>query len=109
MATATELVPRVLRKIKVLAAGEVASAEDAQLVEEKLRAVHASLKTHGLLRWTLQDIPDYAEEPYVMMCAFLVAPDFSQVAEPAYWSIGLSEIQAAVSLKAAGVVRAEYF
>lgn len=109
MATISDLAKRTLQKLQVLAAGETPEAEDQELVVNKLRAVHAYLREEGLLRWTMQDIPDYAEEPYVMMAAFLAQEDFGRTVLPANWSGGLSLIQSAVSLPSTGPVRAEYF
>lgn len=109
MATRRELAARVLRKLMVLAAGETASAEDQQLAEEKLEAVHAALQVDGLARWTLQDIPKFAEEPYVMMAAFLGARDFGQPADGTLWAQGLGQIQAGVALGSGGPICTEYF
>jgi hypothetical protein len=109
MATKRDLGPRVLRKLTVLAAGETADADDIELVNEKLDAVHASLRTRGLLRWTLNDVPDYAQESYVLMAAFLAAPEFQRPPDATMWSAGMREIEAAVALTDVGVTRAEYF
>lgn len=109
MATKRELAPRVLRKLTVLAAGESADAADIELVEQKLDAVHAALETRGLLRWTLNDVPASAEEPYVFMAAYLAAPEFQRALDPSLWSSGMREIEAAVALTGVGVTRAEYF
>lgn len=111
MATATkrELGPRVLRKLLVLAAGESASADDLELVYEKLDSVHAALRTRGLLRWTINSVPDYAQEPYVLMAAFLAAPEFQRAPDVSMWASGMREIETAVALPNAGTTRAEYF
>lgn len=109
MATNIELAPRVLRKLGILAVGQTASAEDQELALQKLKAVHASLKADGALRWTLGEIPDFAEEPYVMMAAYLAAPEFGLAADPSAWMFGLSEIQSGVRLRSIGPVCAEYF
>lgn len=109
MATISDLAKRTLQKLQVLAAGETPSAEDQELVVTKLMAVHAYLRKEDLLRWTVQDIPDYAEEPYVMMAAFLAAEDFGRVVSAANWQGGLSLIQSAVALPNTGPVRTEYF
>lgn len=49
------------------------------LAEGKVVAVHAGLDARGRARWTLFDLPDWAEEPYVLMTAALLAPEFGQV------------------------------
>lgn len=109
MATFRDLATRVLQKIAVIGVGEPGSASDIEKVEDALRAVHADLRVNNLLRWTTHDIPEYAEEPYVMMAAFLCAADFGQPPNAVLWAAGLGMIQAAVSLRAAGTVHAEYF
>lgn len=109
MATINDLAKRVLQKLQVLAAGETASAEDQELIVTKLKAVHEYLRTEDLLRWTWQDLPAYAEEPYVMMAAFLAQEDYGRAVLPQNWSGGLTLIQSAVARPVAGSVRAEYF
>ena len=71
--------------------------------------VHQSLLVDDLLRWTLSDIPAYAEEPYVYMAAYLMKPEFEQQADPSQWLFGMSQIQKAVNLRATGVTQAVYF
>jgi len=109
MATQTDLAIRALRKSSNLGAEEAASAPDLELALEKLRAAHVALKVKKLLRWTITTIPDYAEEPYVMMTAFLLLPEFEQKSRPELWLMGLSQIQEAVNLPSVGVTQAEYF
>lgn len=109
MATKRELAPKVLRKLMVLAAGEAPSADDQLLAEEKLEAVHAALQVDDLVRWTLQDIPRFAEEPYILMAAFMAAADFERQPDSGMWAVGLRQIQAGVALKSIGTVPAEYF
>lgn len=108
-ATKRDLGPRVLRKLSVLGAGETAEADDIDLVNEKLEAVHAALRTRGLLRWTLNAVPDFAQESYVLMAAFLAAPEFQRVPDVTMWASGMREIETAVALPNAGTTQAEYF
>lgn len=109
MAAIRDLAPRVLRKLMVLAAGETASAEDYELAVEKLKAVHSYLEIEGLVRWTMQDIPMFAEEPYVSMAAFLSANEFERSPDPGMWEIGLRQIQSGIALKSSGTTYTEYF
>ena len=46
------------------------------LAEQKVMAVHASLSVRQLTRWSVFDIPDYAEESYVVLAANMLAPEF---------------------------------
>lgn len=109
MATFDDLAPRVLRKLTVLPPGEDGDAADLETVTQKLQAVHASLKKDDLLRWTANDIPDFAEEPYVAMAAYLAGPEFTKAVTVDQWAYGHTEIEKAVQLKSSGTVSAEYF
>lgn len=110
MASIRELAPRVLRKLTVLASGEHPEASDFELAMEKLRAVHSALRSRGLLRWTLDDVPDpNVQEAYVMMAAFLAAPEFQKPADAGLWATGMREIETAVALTGTGITPAEYF
>lgn len=109
MATVTELARRVLGKLKVLDAVETPAAADLAKAEEKVRAAHALLKAEGLLRWTLADIPDYAEEPYVLLGAFLAADDFATLKEPDWLVIGMRQIQRGVHVAIVDDSTAENF
>ena len=55
---------------RVLLSGPAGQAR----AEECVRTVHAGLQAAGRTRWTLFDVPDFAEEPYAAMAAFLLAP-----------------------------------
>lgn len=95
--------------MQVLGADETPDAADLQKAAEKIRAVHASLKVKRLLRWTLANIPDYAEEPYVLMAAFMAADDFQVAAKTEWYLQGLAQFQEAANLPASGPTQTEYF
>lgn len=107
--TVTDLAIRALKKSGNLGAQETANAADLQLAKEKIKATHQAVKIEGLLRWTLSNVPAYAEEPYVMMTAFLLQPEFQQPQDPSLWSMGLRQIQRGVNLPSVGTTQAEYF
>ena len=109
MATVTDLAIRALRKSNNLGAEETASAADLQLAVETVKAVHGYLKSKDLLRWTLNDIPQEAEMPYVLMTAFYLQSEFEQAQNASFWSLGLDQIMGIVALPAIGVTQAEYF
>jgi hypothetical protein len=109
MATQTDLALRALKKSGNLGAEEAASAPDLELALEKLRAAHLVLKTEKLLRWTITTIPPEAEEPMVMLTAFLLQPEFERQPDPLLWSMGMSQIAKFVNLPSVGVTQAEYF
>lgn len=110
MATQTELAIRVLQNLKVLGTGQSASVEDLQIAEQKIRAVHATLKSDQRVRWTIQSIPVEAEEPYVFMASFLAAPAFGQGLGEAVWNWGQREINRVVNTSdETETTRTEYF
>ncbi len=109
MATLTELAPRVLHKLKVLAANEAPSGADQQKAIEKLKAAHYGFQTQRLVQWTLNDIPGFAEEPYVQMAAFLAADDFEAPGNPAWLAYATMELQRAVNLPAIDDTPAVYY
>lgn len=80
------------------------------LAEQKVRAVHASLAGRGRVRWSLYDLPIFAEEPYVLMAATLLAPEIDMKADP-NWMPGAERdiIQINSVPTNYGVVRAQYF
>lgn len=97
-ATRFDLAERALLEIGVLAAGETASAEDQSLAEMKFDAVHASLGARGLLRWTLSDIPIWAEEPLVQMTAALLLKPFGMQPDDSGWTGGEAEIRRCIQV-----------
>jgi len=108
MVTVTDLAVRTLEKLQVLGA-EVPSARDLKKAEDAVRTAHAQFKVWDILRWTLSDIPDYAEEPYVLMAAYNCADDF-QVPQLDKWQVAAyRQLCAAANLHAQGPTQAEYF
>jgi hypothetical protein len=80
------------------------------LAEQKIRAVHASLDARGKTRWTLYDLPIYAEEPYVMMAAYMLAGEFQIKGDPSWWATAEVDLARIVSIPSdGGVVQACYF
>lgn len=80
--TVTELKERVLIRLAVLAAGESAVADDAELVGTRYTALHDMLITEGLASWTpVDDIPDWAELPVIAMTAAVCAHEFGVIGQ----------------------------
>lgn len=80
------------------------------VAEQAVMDVHASLDARGKARWSVFDIPDYAEGPYVMMAANLVAPQFGMQIDQAADVRAMRELAQVVALASTGgPVRAEYF
>jgi hypothetical protein len=100
--TLADLAVRVLQNLKAVGEGQTPPAEDQLIAEQKLRAAHASLKKDERVRWTLQDIPEAAEEAYVFMAAFLAAPSFGAGLSPDVWTWGQREISALIQTPRSG-------
>jgi len=80
------------------------------LATEAVTAVHADLAARGRVRWTLQDIPLAAEQPYVLSAAFKLAPEFDKPANPNDYLWAEKSIARLIALPTSGErVRAEYF
>lgn len=93
----------------MLAANESPSAADLVKAIEKVKAAHYSFGVQRIAQWTLNDIPPYAEEPYVAMAAYLMAPDFSADADPNWVAFATVELQRATNLPSNATVQTEYF
>ena len=109
MATMNELATRMLQKLGVIEASEEPAAADLQKAVEKIRAAQYALEAEGLVRWTLADVPNYAQEPLVMMAAFLGADDFKQERDPSWMAQGLTMVQRGVNNSRVSTVHTEYF
>ena len=93
----------------MIAANESAAPEDLEKAVEKVRAAQYLLESEGLVRWTLNDFANYAEEPLVMIAAYLGASDFDQKADPAWMAQAVTMVQRAVHLGRTYTVQTEYF
>lgn len=76
--TPEALAARWMRIKRVAMAGAAGQA----LAEAKVRAAFWSLEARGRTRFTLYDLPRWAEEPLVFMAAFLLAPEVEMKADP---------------------------
>jgi hypothetical protein len=80
------------------------------LATEAVTAVHADLAARGKVRWTALDIPLAAEQPYVLLAAFKLAPEFAVQPNPNDYTLAEKSIARLVALPTSGErVRADYF
>lgn len=80
------------------------------LAAQKVMAVHANLAARGKIRWSVLDLPDYLEQPYIEMASFLLAPEFAIKADPNWWAQGEMTINRFIALPSSGEsVVAAYF
>lgn len=80
------------------------------LAEAKIKAVQWSLEARGRARWTLFDIPRFAEEAIVMMAATLLGPECGVKVDPNWTPMAEAELMRIVSLPSnLEPVRAVYF
>jgi hypothetical protein len=107
--TPNELATRVLHKLKVLDPSQAASASKLAKALEKLSAAHYALRSQGLVRWTLQDVPEEVQEAYVMLAASLAADDYGAPANPGWGQSGLRMVQTYVHVPIGGPSCAESF
>lgn len=80
----------------------MAGATGQAMAAEKVRAAHRSLEAKGLTRWTLADLPGFAEEPLVMVAAEMLAPEVGQPALPGMAAAGEREMRKLIALPSSG-------
>lgn len=68
------------------------------LAEQKVRAVQWSLEARGRARWTMFDVPRWAEESLVAMAATLLGPECGVKPDPAWMPMAEMELMRIVSL-----------
>lgn len=107
--TPNELAARVLHKLKIVDPRQVASADKLAKAVEKLQAAHYELRSQGLVRWTLNDVPEEVQEAYVMLAAALAADDYGAPANPTWAPAGLRMVQTFVHVPIGGPSCAENF
>lgn len=102
MSTPDVIATRALRKLKVIGALETPSAEDLALAIEGVGDAHSALALQGLLRWTLDTIPNDLDLAYELMAAYIKAPDFVQPQQPEWMATGVGLVQQFVYLPTSG-------
>lgn len=110
MANKNELALRLLKKLGVVGVGQTARADDLELAEEKISAVHDSLVSLGKPRWTLSAVPEYAAEAYTLMATVLAGPEFGAPVDGGAWNAGLRMVSAGASLgPSSDPITSDYF
>jgi hypothetical protein len=80
------------------------------VAEQAVMDVHANLDARGKTRWGAFDIPDYAEEPVVVLAANRCAPAFGLPVDPAADVRAMRDLAQVIALGAGPEpIRAEYF
>lgn len=93
---------RVRRMALVLSAPDLAT--------RAITTVHADLAARGKVRWSIEDIPESAEEPYIALACFQLAPLFDKEPVPAELQLAERAIARMITLGSSGeYVQAEYF
>jgi hypothetical protein len=81
--------------------------DDAQ---DAVIAVQRRLEAAGRVRWTLQDIPPAAEDPYVMLAADMLAPDYDRPPIQGDREAAERALMVLIALPSSGErIQAEYF
>lgn len=95
------------QRVRMIAMG---GAAGQALAEQKIRAVHFDLEARGRVRWTIWDLPSFAEEPYVLKAAVLLAPECFVKVDPTWDIQAERDLMRIVSLPSGGEpVIADYF
>lgn len=90
--TLTQLRNGVLQRLRVLGAGQTASAEDASTVEDAIAAEFAKLLELSLIDFTTSTIPQSHYDPLRFIVATNLAADFAIPSdEHANWEANLTE------------------
>jgi hypothetical protein len=111
MKTRTQLVARALQKIKVVGAGQDASARDATMVNDIVEPLMADLGVRGVYAaGDYDEIPDEAFEHLALLLGNAAAPDFGKEASEEVRIAGerLLRQQSATALSGE-VLKVEYF
>ena len=92
-----------IRRVAMLARAPI-------LAEQAVMDVHTHLSAIGKARWSVFDIPDYAEGPYVELAANRLAPAFMLPPDPLSEARAMRELVVAIALPySAEPMRPEYF
>jgi len=81
-----------------------------RVAEQAAFSVHRDLASRGLVRWSVFDLPPAAENPYVMLAAYQLAPLFGEKPDRADVIEAERSIYRMIALPSSGErVRAEFF
>jgi len=80
------------------------------LATDAVMSVHQDLAARGKVRWTVFDIPVHVEDPYVMLAAYQLAPEFGMKPNEADAKIAEVSLHRYIGLPSSGErVAVEYF
>ncbi len=84
MKTRQDVISRALRRIRVLAMDEAATAEQEDVAGEALTSLGVELElTHGIIMPDLDNVPEDTFLPLAYVLAAEIAPDFARPAPEA--------------------------
>lgn len=106
--TKEQLRDHILQQLGVLGAGETATAEDAELVENVIDNCQDELEQLEVALWPVDDVPGYAIESFTLYCkASLTA--FGQEYDPGLKDLGLRQLRYLTADKRSSVGKACYY
>lgn len=76
MPTKIDIIDGVLKELGRLAVGQVASAEDAKDVGDRIDQIHAGFIERDIAYWDIDDTPDNVMDPYIKIIAYRLAATF---------------------------------
>lgn len=106
--TTAQLARRVLERLRVTAAGETPTSEDAQTVTQFYTGAFGEMQVDNLTYWDATDIPDEAFEALADLLAGRLAPDFG-LSRPDLEASGVARLRRLAAHGPTGrVVTADY-
>jgi len=106
--TKEQLRDHLLRQLGVLGAGDTATAEDAELVEQIIDNCQAELEQLEIALWTVEDVPAYAVESFVLYCKGSTTA-FGMEYDPKLREFAKRQLRELTSDRRSGVGKACYF
>ncbi len=107
--TTQQLAERVLTRLKVTAAGETPSNDDAETVKQFYADTFEEMTIDGMTYWDVESIPDEAFPSLVDFIAGRIAPEFVNP-RPDLEASGMERLKRLTAQGPTGrVVTAEYF
>lgn len=106
-----QAIPDAVPRAEAMARRAAMAREPGQkLAEEAVRATHRQLAAEGMTRWVLQDLPSWAEEPYVTIASTILAPRALMPVDMVAMEMARRDLRRVTMLRSAGEpVRREYF
>ena len=102
--------PKMIEGLEARVRRAALVARGPELAEQAVLDVHADLAARGKTRWTIQDLPPAASRPYIMLAAYVLAPEFDVKQNENDRAMAVVDLARLVALPSSGErTRAEYY